>query len=242
MAYARKYDNVRSITQSSCPFCIRNSAGGFVAAWERARTAQRELGRLFEPSMLHPGQAELAVRLIEHAHAHHEQNFGAAAGPIVVSEYLNASDAYTGTGVLMSPALRSGTLQLITIALLAGWFGFHRFGPPGKTFEGQRRSLTESAIAVGNLHYRTSSGSEAVRSYLEYVKSQLQKLIGRSVGLADIARISARSGLSEDDVGMRLRLARDLAGQQGTPAQEAAAAVRGLSEILDRLHGNRTDE
>lgn len=193
-------------------------------------------------AMLHPTQAELAVRLIEHAHSHHSRNYGSGpTTPIVVSEFLNASDSYTGTGVLMSPALRSGTLQLITIALLAGWFGFHRFGPATRNTTTQRRSLTESATAVGNLHFRTDSGSEVVRSYLEYMKTQLQKLFGQSIHLQDTARLAARSGLDSEVVDARIRHAIDLAGQRFTPPPEAAAAVRDLSEILNRLHGSRQD-
>lgn len=190
-------------------------------------------------AMLNPVQAELAVRLVEHAHSHHAQPFNPSTTPIIVSEYLNASDSYTGTGVLMSPALRSGTLQLITIALLAGWFGFHRFGPAKAIHNSKRRSLNESAAAVGNLHFRTHSGGEAVHNYLEYMKTQLQKLFGRSVHLTDTETIAARSGLDVMTVEQTINSASDLAGRTNTATLEAAAAIRGLSTILNRLHGNR---
>ncbi|MEQ9407855.1 MAG: DUF4350 domain-containing protein [Fuerstiella sp.] len=188
-------------------------------------------------AMLDPAQAELAVRLVEYAHAHHATSYSTQPPVVVLSEFLNATDSYRGTAVLMSPALRSGTLQLITIALLAGWFGFHRFGPIRRSTTSQRRSLTESAAAVGNLHFRTNSGSEAVHGYLEYMKTQLQKLFGRSVHLTDTAAIAARSGLDPDDVHNRISNATGLAGARFTSTAQAAAAIRDLSEILSRLQG-----
>lgn len=188
-------------------------------------------------AMLDPAQAELAVRLIEYAHAHHQDIVGQPETPIVISEFLNASDAYRGTAVLMNPSLRAGTLQLITIAVLAGWFGFHRFGPAVRTSLSQRRSLAESAAALGNLHFRTNSGGEAVEGYLEYLKTQLQRLFGRSVHLEDTTAIAARTGLDSDDVRQRITSAVGLAGQSFTTNAQAAAAIRDLSEILNRLHG-----
>ena len=193
-------------------------------------------------AMLDPRQAELAVRLVQHAHEHHSRSYASDETPIVVSEYLNSSDSYRGTGVLMSPALRSGTLQLITIAMLAGWFGFHRFGPPKRDTSAERRTLTESATAIGNLHFRTNSGGEVVQGYVEYAKSQLQRMFGRTVHLQDTKIIAARSGLDEDEVQSRIATAINLAGARSTSATDAAAAIRDLAEVMERLHGTRAKE
>ncbi|MCP4787950.1 MAG: DUF4350 domain-containing protein [Fuerstiella sp.] len=190
-------------------------------------------------AMLDDAQAELAIRLAEYAHAHHADRFASATTPVVIGEFLNASDAYRGTAVLMSPSLRSGTLQLITIAILAGWFGFHRFGPPKRINTSQRRSLTESAMAVGNLHFRTSSGGEAVHCYLEYMKTQLQKMFGSSLRLEDTKGIALRAGLEPDEVRNRIVNACSLDGVSSATASQAASTIRDLSELLDLLTGNR---
>ncbi|MCP4170579.1 MAG: DUF4350 domain-containing protein [Fuerstiella sp.] len=190
-------------------------------------------------AMLHDAQAELAVRLVEYAHAHHVDRPGSAATPIVIGEFLNASDAYRGTAVLMSPSLRSGTLQLVTVAILAGWFGFHRFGPPKRINASQRRSLTESATAVGNLHFRTASGGEAVHCYVEYMKTQMQKTFGSSVRLDDTEIIALRTGLEPKEVQQRIVNASSLSGATSTTASQAASAIRDLSGLLDLLTGNR---
>ena len=190
-------------------------------------------------AMLDETQAELAVRLVEYAHAHHSDRPGAAPTPVVIGEYLNASDAYRGTAVLMGPSLRSGTLQLITIAILAGWFGFHRFGPPKRVTTFERRSLTESAMAVGNLHFRTSSGGEAVHCYLEYMKTQMLQKFGSSMRLDNTKMIALRSGLAPNDVHQRIVNASSLDGARSTTASQAASAIRDLSELLDLLTGNR---
>ncbi|MDG1895341.1 MAG: hypothetical protein P8J37_10565 [Fuerstiella sp.] len=190
-------------------------------------------------SMLDETQAELAIRLVEYAHEHHGDRPGSAMTPVIVGEFLNASDAYRGTAVLISPSLRSGTLQLITVAILAGWFGFHRFGPPQRTNTSQRRSLTESAMAVGNLHFRTSSGGEAVHCYIEYMKTQLRRKFGRSVRLDDTDVLALRAGLEPAEVQQRIVNASRLDGASTVTASQAAAAIRDLSELLNLLTGNR---
>lgn len=189
-------------------------------------------------SMLYPQQAELAVRLIEELHTTHD-NPGRT--PIVVSEFLNASDSYRGTGVLMNPSLRSGTLQLILLALLAGWFGFHRFGPAEPDTAGERRTLTESAASVGNLFFRTQSGGEAVARYLDYVRSRIQEQFGSSVRLEDTKLIARRCGLDPQDVRERIDQAIGLSGARSTTPPQAAQAIRQLSDVMKRLSGGRQD-
>ncbi|GEM_PF-319128 len=188
-------------------------------------------------AMLDEGQAELAVRLIEFAHANH--NEAALTTPIVVSEFLNTRDSYRGTSVLLSPSLRSGTLQLLTVAVLAGWLGFHRFGPAKRDNRFRRRSLTESASAIGNLYFRTQSGAEVVHSYLEYVKSHLQRMFGNGVRIDSSQAIATRTGLEANEVKRRVDNAIRLSGTKSTSAAQAASAVRDLSEILGRLTGTR---
>lgn len=187
-------------------------------------------------AMLDPEQAELAVRLITYAADHQESRRTGRTPPIIVNEFLNVSQSYRGTAVLLSPSLRSGTLQLITIALLAGWLGFHRFGPPCRTTADQRRSLTESAIAVGNLQFRTESGSEMVRAYLDFARTQLRQLFGPSVRLNDTRRIALHCGLEEEEVQRRLHAAEASLQENVTPGR-AAVLIRDLADLLNRLSG-----
>lgn len=187
-------------------------------------------------AMLDSSQAELAIRLLERLHSEHTS---ASETPIVVSEFLNATDAYRSTGVLMSPSLRSGTLQLLLVGVLAGWFGFHRFGPAKRSTTSERRSLTESATAVGNLFFRTQSGNSAVSCYIDYFKTQLQTLFGSAIKIDDYKIIARRTGLDPDDVSQRIGNALAQSRTRTTRAPEAAAAIRDLSEILNRLTGGR---
>jgi len=190
-------------------------------------------------AMLDEQRAELAIRLTEYTHAPLLENSFNAEAPIVISEFLNASDSYRGTAVLMSPSLRSGTLQLMTIAVLAGWLGFHQFGPPKRTNTFQRRSLTESATAVGNLQFRTNSGPEALSRYLDYFRTQLRKHFGSAVRIEDRAAIAMRAGMDTDDVKTRIATAVSLSQITNASSADAANAIRGLAEILDRLTGSR---
>lgn len=191
-------------------------------------------------SMLDETRAELAIRLVEYTHAPHATAITSdTPTPIVISEFLNASDAYRGTAVLLNPSLRSGTLQLLTIALLVGWFGFYPFGPARKITAHRRRSLTESATAVGNLQFRSSNGNEVIERYLDYFKTRLQRLFGRSVGIDDTPAIAVRANMEADDVRRRITAATQLAKDNSTSNPEAAAAIRDLCQILDRLSGSK---
>ncbi len=184
-------------------------------------------------SMLKADQAELAIRLINHARkAQGLDN----SSPVVVSEYLNASGAYHGTTLLVGPDLRAGTLQLLTIAVLAAWWGFHRFGPAERAKSLQRRSLTESAAAMGTLFQRTASGAHVVRNYLDFVSTKLKTLVGPSIGLDDYREIALRARLSEDDVQQRLKNAVAATSRLCTNAQ-AAGFIRDLAQLLHQLSG-----
>lgn len=195
-------------------------------------------------AMLDEVRAELAIRLVVHAHEphlHSDFSPSPSAAPIIVNEFLNASDAYRGTAVLINPSLRSGTLQLITVAVLIGWFGFHRFGPATKVTIHHRRSLTESASAVGNLHFRTNSGSEVVERYVDYFKARLQRTFGHSIAIEDTAAIAMRANMEPSEVERRITLAMSRCHQATTTNTEAATCIRDLSQILNQLSGKHTN-
>lgn len=184
-------------------------------------------------AMLNSRQAELAVRLVEYTHSEHYDR----TRPIIVCEYLNASQSYQQTGVLMSPSLRSGSLQLLLVTFLVGWFGFHRFGPARRDSSKERRSLEESANAVGNLFYRTGSGGAAVAAYLDYARSQIRKSFGNSVQLTDFQAIALRTGQDETHIAATIENAIALSKVSSGSPSACAAAIRGVSDIVNHLRG-----
>lgn len=225
---------------------VESESGPEVASWPlgRGRVLVCSSPDVFSNrSLLFADSRRLAVRLVEHLHQHHhtdaqpsaELTLAGAAVPLVVSEYLNASDAYRQTGVLFSPALRSGTLQLSLLAVLALWYGFHRFGPARLTRRAQRRSLTDSARAVGNLQYGLRDGGTVVRGYLEYLRSQLRRRYGGAVRLEQTDALAARTGLPVEELRMQLADAERLAAAPAVPPARAAATLRWLSELHERL-------
>ena len=187
-------------------------------------------------SLLSVESRRLAVRLVEHVHQHH----GAADQtdvPLVVCEFLNASESFRQTGALFSPALRSGTLQLILLAVLVLWHGFHRFGPAEVTASTGRRSLQDSARAVGNLQFRLNDGGSVVRSYLEYVRARLRQRYGPGVALDDFRTLAERTAMDPEEVRRQLRDAQGLAAADRAAPAAAAASLRWLSRLLHRLSG-----
>lgn len=192
-------------------------------------------------SMLYSNSRLLAVRLVERGYLHVRDDYGDDA-PIVLSEYFNASDAYAQTGVLFSPSLRIGTLQLVLVAVLGIWLAFYRFGPAQDVSTLQRRSLTESARAVGNLQYRLNDGGAVIRSYLEYIRSQLRRRYGSMARLDQPESLASRAGMNVDEVRMRLAEAERLADTDGLSREKTAATLRWLAEFQRRLSGIREEK
>lgn len=192
-------------------------------------------------SMLYSNSRLLAVRLVELGYLHGREEFGEDS-PIVLSEYFNASDAYAQTGVLFSPSLRIGTLQLVLVAVLGIWLAFYRFGPAQDVSTLQRRSLTESAQAVGNLQYRLNDGGAVIRSYLEYIRSQLRRRYGSMARLDQPETLASRAGMNVDEVRTRLAEAQALADTAGLSREKTAASLRWLAGFQRRLSGIREEK
>ena len=192
-------------------------------------------------SMLYPDSLRLAVRLVERGYLHVREN-SSQETPIVLSEYFNASDSYAQTGVLFSPSLRIGTLQLVLVAVLGIWLAFYRFGPAQEDSTLQRRSLTESAQAVGNLQYRLNDGGAVIRSYLDYIRSQLRRRYGSIVRLDQPEALAQRAGMDVDEVRQRLAEAQILAETVDLSPDRTAASLRWLAAFLHRLSGTREEK
>ena len=190
-------------------------------------------------SLLYKDSRRLAVRLVERCVTHESGGYAVDDDSIVLSEYFNASDAFQQTGILFSPTLRIGTLQLLLVAVLGIWLAFHRFGPATEVTTQQRRSLTESAQAVGNLQYRLHDGGAVIRSYLEYMRSQLRRRYGSFLRLDDADAIANRSGLNRTEVSDKLREATAMSESAQLSTAKTAAMLRWLSTLQRRLTGTR---
>lgn len=196
-------------------------------------------------SMLYKPSRRTAVRLVERAAVlppDIAQFSVHDSSTIVISEYFNATDAFRSTGVLFSPMMRIGTLQLLLVAVLGIWLAFHRFGPASETIQVNRRSLQESAEAGGNLQYRLSDGAAAIRSYLDFLRSQLRRRFGSSVRLEDPKSIAGKARLDVEEVTASLSEATRLANVNKLSASGAANSIRWLSRLQLRLFGTSAED
>ncbi len=194
-------------------------------------------------SMLQKDGCRLAVRIVERGRtAPHAPEWITSAGPpgVVISEYFNASDSFQSTGVLLSPSLRMGTLQMLLVAVLAIWMAFHRFGPAKYVMHSRRRTLTESAQSVGNLQYRLRDGGTIVANYLEYMNSQLRRRYGSLLRVDDTAALARRSGMEEQEVSQNLQRAKELVSRRRVSSAEASRSIRWLCRLMQGLSGIRT--
>ncbi|MEM7455226.1 MAG: DUF4350 domain-containing protein [Planctomycetota bacterium] len=181
-------------------------------------------------SMMDEAHAFFAVKLIEHAFD--KSQLDPRVDSVTFSEYFNVASNYRYSGILFSPVLRGGTLQLMLIGLLFAWFSFHRFGPALSSLAGKRRSLEDSARAVGNLLYRSSDGGAALRNYVEYVNSRLRREYGNMVSLDKVDLLAARSGLPAEEIRTKLIRCKQLSGAPNVSSADAAEMIRWLTQLL----------
>lgn len=184
-------------------------------------------------ALCEPREAELAVRIIDTARQAFERLNG-YEGELVVSEFLNASRVGDTWAILLGPALRAGTLQLVLVALLIAWAGFQRFGPALQLQSTARKSLADSARALGNLQYRTGHSGPVVAQYADYVLARLRRSTGSHHGPRIEESLAARSGLPVDEVHRQLQnVEATIKSPQATPAS-SARAIRSLAALVGR--------
>lgn len=192
-------------------------------------------------SMLDPVKSQLGIRIIELAWNNTRENsFDENNESIYVDESLNSKNAFRSVAVLLAPGFRTGTLQLFLAGLLMAWYGFHRFGPAINNIARERKSMTDSAMALGNLQFRSRDRSYVVRSYLEYLSTKLRRQFGTGVSLDNYESLSRRSGFSEDEIRQRLGNARKVAAGQGAlNTHETANLIRWLATLNQKLFSSR---
>jgi hypothetical protein len=123
--------------------------------------------------------------------------------------------------------------------VLGIWMAFHRFGPAMEVTNTQRRSLTESAQAVGNLQYRLSDGGVVVKGYMDYISSQLRRRYGSQLRLDQHELIASRANMDVQEVRSNLSEAQQMANAPEVSRAKAAGMLRWLAMLQQRLSGNR---
>ncbi|MDY0002241.1 MAG: DUF4350 domain-containing protein [Polyangia bacterium] len=161
-----------------------------------------------------------------------EQRLG--AGPVRFDELLNTTGTPQTVGLLLDPLFRPLTFQILLCALLFGWLGFRRFGPPKPPLAAPRRSIVEHAEALGNLQYRAQASGRAVVAYLEWWRSELH-LEGGMRRQADLLqRLALVSGRSPGAI-HNLLLEASQAEQLSMPPSRATVIIRELARLRAAL-------
>lgn len=145
----------------------------------------------------------LAYRLVE------------AGGPVefvTFDESLNDSGTAKALGVLLDPAVRPLTLQLVLLLLLYGWWNCRRYGPLARSTAAPRHNLVDHTDTVGATYWRTDSGAAVLRSYLRSLRDELRprSTMGADGALIAIAarRLNRTVASVQDDVEAAQRAAK----------------------------------
>jgi hypothetical protein len=164
----------------------------------------------------------LAFRILELAHP---------VGPVYFDESLNAAGPPKIVGILFDDPLRPLTMQFIIFSLLFVWMGSRRFGPAETLRAPRRRSLTEHAAALGNLHYKVGGGGRLVQSYLEYFRQELRLHHEKS---REALILAERAGVGLDSVKHVLTQAERATKDPNLESAKAAWLVKSLANLKEK--------
>jgi hypothetical protein len=131
--------------------------------------------------------------------------------------------------------MRPITLQLLVIVLLFGWLGFRTFGPVVTESTTEHRSITEHAAALGNLHWKSSTGGRALHWYLSYFRNELRLHYAGGATASEARVLARRAGADEQATAKLLDDAQQLMAQPRASAKSVAAVLRELAVIKRKL-------
>ncbi len=164
----------------------------------------------------------LAVKLLQAAGSTDE---------ILFDESLNATGTPRVVGVLLDPALRPATVQLLVILVIFGWQGNRRFGGLLPKAAPARHDVADHTNSLGNLYYKAHHSTGVLREYLDQLRTELRLRFSRGHEQRVLQPISERAKMSVEEVQRLLGAAEASAGKPRLTRREAAFFIRRLAHL-----------
>jgi hypothetical protein len=164
----------------------------------------------------------LAVKLLEAA---------GASDDVLFDESLNATGTPRVVGVLLDPALRPTTVQLLVILVIFGWRGNRRFGGLLPKAAPARHDVADHTNSLGNLYYKAHHSKGVLREYLEQLRTELRLRYSAGHEKRALASIAQKAQLPVDEVQRLLTEADAATRKPKLTRREAANAIRKLAHL-----------
>ena len=180
---------------------------------------------IFSNAALHEGDHRngiLAVKLLEAA---------GTADSIVFDESLNETGTPRVVGVLLDPALRPTTIQLVALIVLFGWRGNRRFGGLLPKSSPARHDVADHTNSLGNLYYKAHHGTGVLREYLDQLKTELRLRFAAGHEARILLPIAQKAKMTLDEVQRVLAEADAAARKPKLSRRESAAHIRKLAHL-----------
>jgi hypothetical protein len=188
---------------------------------------------IFSNAALHEGDHRngiLAVKLL---------NAAGTTDSIVFDESLNETGTPKVVGVLVDPALRPATIQLVALIVLFGWRGNLRFGGllPGSS--PARHDVADHTNSLGNLYFKAHHGTGVLREYLDQLKTELRLRFATGHERRILLPIAQKARMTLDEVQRVLADAETAARKPKLSRRESAAHIRKLAQLRQAARRSR---
>jgi hypothetical protein len=165
-----------------------------------------------------------------------------AAGPsevVLFDESLNATGTPRVVGVLLDPALRPATVQLLVVLVIFGWRGNRRFGGILPKSAPARHDVADHTNSLGNLYYKAHHSKGVLREYLEQLRTELHLRYAKGHEQRVLLPIAQRANLSVEEMQRLLAEAEAATGKPKLTRRDAAIFIRRLAHLRQAARKDR---
>jgi len=149
----------------------------------------------------------------------------------ILVQSLNETGTPRVVGVLLDPALRPTTIQLVALLIVFGWRGNRRFGGLLPKSTQARHDVADHTNSLGNLYYKAHHSMGVLREYLEQLRTDLRLRFSSGHDVRVLAPIANKLGVNVEDVQRQLAEAEAASRKPRLTRREAALQIRRLAVL-----------
>ncbi len=154
-----------------------------------------------------------------------------ATDVVLFDESLNSTGTPRVVGVLLDPALRPATIQLMIVLVIFGWQGNRRFGGLLPKSAPARHDVADHTNSLGNLYYKAHHSAGVLREYVEQLRSELRLRYAAGHEQRILGPLAQKANMSLEEVQTLLAEADTATRKPKLSRRAAASVIRRLAHL-----------